>query len=498
MPRNESPEIHQLLTALKIFFRSVAICPITQLIMKDPMITPDGYCYEREAILNYLHTHDQLTPRRVEIPPHQESEMIVLNRKLQLKINEIEEFLNAGSDSSPEDELTHYFNFFEELARDQLLTYNLYKDPVVVTLNRLREYLSVKTQYRTNQMAGIQGAFAWADWVKSRPRFSDQLEPVQGIPVEFDARRKMYSIAYLALQQALVDFSNTVKNLELNELPEDYREKINELKAYEPYIFESHDGLGEAGESLYDFRISILYDVCVFIVFPLFYFYSIIVTLGVSEDYLHPFYYLAYLLMMGLQAKNLPLILSKPFILLEGLALFTHFVLKMLDEETLLLSLAVFQVTSILLLNLAASLFLPLTALIVRFQPERFQREGLEQAKDELTLFLQSTLLAFLFGWKLWKDHYIEESDNSSELFGVTNLQLAILYVLFYISSCCGSGMIILRQSFLSQRHLQQVPQAASHQTSDRTTHKPYILWRQQSSVGRENNETFVGFTRGY
>jgi hypothetical protein len=37
---------------------SLPICPITGEIMKEPVTTPDGNTYEKEAILQWLHNHN--------------------------------------------------------------------------------------------------------------------------------------------------------------------------------------------------------------------------------------------------------------------------------------------------------------------------------------------------------------------------------------------------------------------------------------------------------
>lgn len=53
------------------------ICPITQEVMSDPVIAPDGNCYERSAIEQWLATHDtspmtnQRLPAKNLIPNHQ-------------------------------------------------------------------------------------------------------------------------------------------------------------------------------------------------------------------------------------------------------------------------------------------------------------------------------------------------------------------------------------------------------------------------------------------
>lgn len=52
-------------------------CPLTRKVMKDPVVAPDGYTYERSAIEAWLEKHDvspitneDLTGRRKELVPN--------------------------------------------------------------------------------------------------------------------------------------------------------------------------------------------------------------------------------------------------------------------------------------------------------------------------------------------------------------------------------------------------------------------------------------------
>ncbi|MEW5309517.1 MAG: hypothetical protein WDW38_001402 [Sanguina aurantia] len=47
---------------------SLLLCPITQEVMRDPVIAADGHCYERAAIASWLAGHDTSPMTNVPMP----------------------------------------------------------------------------------------------------------------------------------------------------------------------------------------------------------------------------------------------------------------------------------------------------------------------------------------------------------------------------------------------------------------------------------------------
>lgn len=58
------------------FYKTLSTCPITKKTMQDPVIAPDGYCYERKALKGYLKQHKNITPKGFKVKSYERDHVI--------------------------------------------------------------------------------------------------------------------------------------------------------------------------------------------------------------------------------------------------------------------------------------------------------------------------------------------------------------------------------------------------------------------------------------
>lgn len=226
----------QIIAALDDFFIKVAGCPITGRLMEDPVITPDGRCYEREALEQYLADNNQHTPEKVEIPSTSllRRELIVSNKQLQLEINNFRKEMPARINQSAM--LAHYLNFFNRIAYDKVV-FEVIEDPAILTANPDKD----------NQISGgITGIATWSN--QSLQPSSELYDPVAGGNLPHVFNRKYQLFAYETLQNALVALKEDLIKARVeetslvtgddNDLGSNW-ENLFSVTGYEPYEYET-------------------------------------------------------------------------------------------------------------------------------------------------------------------------------------------------------------------------------------------------------------------
>lgn len=219
--QDQTDDERKLLAAFGTFFNSLTRCPITGKIMKEPVITPDGICYEKTDLDAYLRNHHNKTPAGVEILPARKASVVIVNRKLQLKINE---FLNNVKPViSNAALLGHYVTFFNDVAVDSFVSLTPFADPVVVA--------------ESTDNGGIQGLASWSALEDQRQYY----DPVAQNRHPDSAVHHYQKIAYLSLQQEILTLKAALEQINFNAISQAHWDRLNDLKAYTCVEFVARD-----------------------------------------------------------------------------------------------------------------------------------------------------------------------------------------------------------------------------------------------------------------
>jgi hypothetical protein len=223
-PVNDGPA-NPFFKPFEDFFYEVACDPYTGQIMTDPVITPDGYCYERASLMAYLAAHDNLTPQGVKIPRNSE-QYLIPNAKLKRAIDTV---VQARRKPLNNNELLNvYAVFLQEIAYDYA-SFTWITDPAVFgvrnTSNTEIRGGTLSIAARTAEKAAIE-RHNTQELEAVQPR---GIEPKLRIPSDpsnmggyLDAAMDIelpLPIAYVRLRMALNRLKDQIKDLDMKLFP---------------------------------------------------------------------------------------------------------------------------------------------------------------------------------------------------------------------------------------------------------------------------------------
>lgn len=193
--------------------------------MRHPVITADGYCYEKEAFIRYLKEHKNTSPQGVKFPQSPLYQSLAINENYILK-QLVDEFQNAYRNRTLTEH--HIKRFFIRLACG--LGHTLLADPVV-------------------NPSGVIGS--------ATDRYTRDPHSI------LSPTKKSVQIPYTQLQNAILEFQENLARIPAAEKEaSEYENLLNAIAAYQIIPFQKQKSaaylenqgmefLGSLGESLF-------------------------------------------------------------------------------------------------------------------------------------------------------------------------------------------------------------------------------------------------------